>query len=517
MQVMQAQAIEIENPFFEAREKYNKIEAILMSEKMLSKEHSEVESILKQEGFELLRIMMQNHLNLRAEEEMPIEVVNSNEIKMTRVKSTERYLETIFGKVVVRRKGYSREEIASLHPLDAQLNLSPELYSHGVRELVAQQAAKESFDEVVKTVAEHSGAKVAKRQVQQLAQRASIDFDDFYKQNAVGQDDVGQTSEILVITTDGKGVVMHHQDLREATRKAAQAHNPKMDKRLSRGEKRNAKRMATVASVYTIKPHIRTPEQIIGQLHPIHQAQTKRPKPEQKRVWASLEKSTKQVIGAAFEEGVGRDSQHTKKWVAVVDGNEHQLDLLEIFALQYSITLTIIIDFIHVLEYLWHAAYVFNEKESTQAQEWVSERLLEILLGRSSEVAAGILHCAMLLELTSKQREAADDCANYLVKYAPYLHYDKYLAQGLPIASGVIEGACRHLVKDRMDLTGARWRLKSAEAILKLRSLRSSGDFEQYWQFHLQMELKRNHKIKYADGLVPVYKPLQSSHLHLLR
>jgi hypothetical protein len=275
--------------------------------------------------------------------------------------------------------------------------------------------------------------------------------------------------------------------------------------------------MATVASVYTIKPHIRTPEQIMGQLHPIHQTQTKRPKPEQKRVWASLEKSAEQVIGAVFEEAVGRDPQQTKKWVAVVDGNEHQLDLLETFALQYSITLTIIVDFIHVLEYLWNAAYVFNEKESTQAQEWVSHRLLEILLGRSSEVALDILHCATLLQLTPKQREAADDCANYLLKYAPYLHYDKYLAQGLPIASGVIEGACRHLVKDRMDLTGARWRLNTAEAILKLRSLRSSGDFDQYWQFHLQMELKRNHKTKYADGLVPLYKPLQVSRLQLVR
>ena len=113
-------------------------------------------------------------------------------------------------------------------------------------------------------------------------------------------------------------------------------------------------------------------------------------------------------------------------------------------------------------------------------------------------------------------RSPADDCANYLLKYGPYLRYDQYLAAGLPIASGVIEGACRHLVKDRMDLTGARWGLKGAEAVLKLRSLRASSDFDEYWQFHLQMELERNHKTKYADGRLPS-QPRPPTHLRLVK
>ncbi len=102
--------------------------------------------------------------------------------------------------------------------------------------------------------------------------------------------------------------------------------------------------------------------------------------------------------------------------------------------------------------------------------------------------------------LSATQRQAVDTCANYLLKRQKYLRYDEYLARGLPITTGVIDGACRHLIKDRMDLTGARWRLKSAEAVLKLRSLRSSGDFDAYWAFHKQQEFRRNHLSRYAEA-----------------
>ena len=83
------------------------------------------------------------------------------------------------------------------------------------------------------------------------------------------------------------------------------------------------------------------------------------------------------------------------------------------------------------------------------------------------------------------------------------LQYDRYLAAGYPIATGVVEGACRHLVRDRMELTGARWRLVGAEAVLKLRALRASGDFDAYWDFHEAREYERNHAQRYADGIVP--------------
>jgi hypothetical protein len=103
-----------------------------------------------------------------------------------------------------------------------------------------------------------------------------------------------------------------------------------------------------------------------------------------------------------------------------------------------------------------------------------------------------------LRELPPDKRVGADDCADYLIAKRSMLRYDRYLRQGLPIATGVIEGACRHLIVDRLDITGARWSVRGAEAILRLRSLRSSGDFDDYWRFHLEAEHARNHASRYA-------------------
>ena len=120
-------------------------------------------------------------------------------------------------------------------------------------------------------------------------------------------------------------------------------------------------------------------------------------------------------------------------------------------------------------------------------------RLLEILRGKAGYVAGGMRRSATLQSLTTAERKPVDECADYLLHYAPFLKYDEALAAGLPIATGVIEGACRHLVKDRMNVTGARWSLDGGEAVLRLRALRSSGDFDDYWKFHEIREYERNH------------------------
>jgi len=296
-------------------------------------------------------------------------------------------------------------------------------------------------------------------------------------------------------------VVMRTRDLREQTRKAALKRKHKMDARLSKGEKKNAKRMATVAAVYTIGPFVRKPEDLIRENDPARDGPA-RPRPEQKRVWASLEKTPEQIIEKAFEEAFSRDPEHQKKWVALVDGNKPQIRILRLKAKKKGIDLNVIVDVIHVIEYLWDAGRVFYPSGS-QLEDWVRVRLLEVLRGNAGQVAGGMRRSATLRSLTAEKRKAVDTCANYLLTYRPYLQYNDYLAKGFPIATGVIEGACRHLVKDRMQVTGARWSLTGAEAVLRLRALRSSHDFDQYWTFHESQEYERNHRAFYAEGIVP--------------
>lgn len=157
----------------------------------------------------------------------------------------------------------------------------------------------------------------------------------------------------------------------------------------------------------------------------------------------------------------------------------------------------LVLDFIHVLEYLWDAAFAFYPQGGTEAEDWVQERAINVLKGKSSGVAAGMSRSATLRKLSPEASKVVGTCASYLLKYRYLLRYDKFLSMGLPIATGVIEGACRHLIKDRLDVTGARWGLNGAEAILKLRSLRSSGDLDEYWDFHKAQELRRNHLDRY--------------------
>ena len=123
----------------------------------------------------------------------------------------------------------------------------------------------------------------------------------------------------------------------------------------------------------------------------------------------------------------------------------------------------------------------------------MKERALKILDGEVSQVAAGIRRSSTKRNLNSKERKNADKCANYLLKYKSYFRYDKYLVAGYPIATGVIEGACRYLIKDRMDITGARWGLQGAEAVIKLRAIIASNDFQEYFSFHKNQERIKNY------------------------
>ena len=165
--------------------------------------------------------------------------------------------------------------------------------------------------------------------------------------------------------------------------------------------------------------------------------------------------------------------------------------------------MAVLIDFIHVLEYLWKAAWSFHDEADPAAQQWVHDKALAVLDGKARTVAASIRGLATRRKLDPRERTGADTCAIYLTAKAPYLDYPRALQADWPIATGVIEGACRHLVKDRMDITGARWGLDGAEAILKLRALRSNGDFDEYWRYHLEQERRRVHQIRYRDGIIP--------------
>ena len=156
-----------------------------------------------------------------------------------------------------------------------------------------------------------------------------------------------------------------------------------------------------------------------------------------------------------------------------------------------------------MLEYLWGAAWCFHPEADPAAQAWVHDRALAVLDGNARDVAAGIRRRATTTRLNKQKRAKADACAKYLTNKADYLNYPTALAEGWPVASGVIEGTCRYLIADRMDITGARWSVNGAEAVLKLRAVRANNDFDDYWTFHLNNERHRIHQTRYAEETIP--------------
>ncbi len=465
-----------------------------------SASHGELEEDLDRRGRELLRRLLQDHLDLRARREERTEVVDHDGVGHASVEAGHtRRLATVFGMVSVERLAYRHRGSANLHPADAPLNLPTERHSHGLRRLAAAESSRGSYGDAVEAVERATGQVVGKRQVEELAARAAADVGAFY---AAARREPAEEGDVVVLSVDGKGIVMRPEGLRPATGRAAAEATTKLATRLSKGEKRNRKRLAEVGAVYGLTPVPRTAKDVLAS----KDGENPPPAPRAKAKWitAGVVEDAAEVVGAVFDEAERRDPGHRRRWVALVDGNRHQIDCIEAQAERRKVKVAIVVDLVHVLEYLWAAAWCFFAEGDRAAEEWVRDRALAVLGGKSREVAAGVRRRATAAGLATAKRRKADECARYLVNKAAYLDYPEALAAGGPIATGVIEGTCRYLVKDRMDITGARWSVEGAEAVLKLRAVRANGDFDAYWRFHLGQERSRVHESRYADGVIPL-------------
>lgn len=490
----------VEDDFAASRGVFETILRGMKSDDARSFTHSDLEEYLLEKGPELMRQLIQDYLERRAREEPRLDVVqDADGVERGSVENGhQRGLTTVFGDVAVTRKAYRQRGHANLHPADGDLNLPPERYSHTLRRAAAIEASRGSYDEAVEAIERQTRQRLGKRQVEELAIRSAVDFESFYR--ASTREPCG-IKDTLVLSCDGKGIVMRPEGLREATRRESGRSQQKLATRLSKGEKGNRKRIAEVGSVYDCPPVPRQAEDILR----ASGDQEGKPAPQAKAKWvtASVVDDAAEVVARVFDEAERRDPEHRRTWIALVDGNNHQIERIQGEARKRGVQVAIVVDFVHVIEYVWKAAWSFFDEGDPEVEAWVRSRLLAILKGGAGRVAAGIRASATRRGLPAFRREGADKCAGYLANKSRFLDYPRALWEGWPIATGVIEGACRHLVKDRMDLTGARWGLQGAEAILKLRALRTNGDFEAYWQFHLRQEKRRNHQSRYLGYSIP--------------
>ncbi len=469
----------------QARVEFAALEGWLFSAEALNLPLDKIEREQERRSREVNRLLLQAHVQARGKGDVgpAVAVAGPTGSEVVQIhahrREHERHMETVFGTVEVSRIGYGAEKAESVHPLDEALSLPKRTYSYEVQRRLVKAAVQGPFDEAVERIEEATGASVPKRSAEEVVKDAAQDFDAFYAERRAPAPE--ETGPIVVGAIDGKGIAMVKPE--KALRVVRQG----------TGKKANKKRMATVAAVFTQQPRVRTPEEVVESLFrtgPQIVEEEDRPariRPEHKRVWASLVKTKDEVIAEAGAEMARRDPGGKKRHVVVTDGER---------ALQRGVTAILptallILDLLHVMEYLWKAAYCFHPDGSPEAIEWVKERALRILKGGVSQLVKGLRQTVTKRRLRGPRRKTLLGVAGYFYRNRTRMRYDEYLAAGLPIASGAVEGACRNLIKDRMERSGMRWTLQGAEAMVKLRAAYLSEDFEENWAFHVQKDQER--------------------------
>jgi len=246
--------------------------------------------------------------------------------------------------------------------------------------------------------------------------------------------------------------------------------------------------------VYSIDPFQRTAEDVVNEI--LRESRRKgRPVPQNKRMRAKLtrqiegiEVKGKEQIFSWFEEQIAfRNPDGNKPMVCVMDGERALWKMLD----SYEWDVVRVLDIYHVLEYLWDAAYCFCPESGDTAQKFVTERLRRILEGDVGRVIGGLKQMATKHNLRGNRKRKLYVAINYLQRNRHSMHYDEYLANGYPIGSGVVEGACRYFVKDRMELTGMRWHTDGAQAMLDLRSVFLNDDWQAFQQHRIEANSRK--------------------------
>jgi len=382
---------------------------------------------------------------------------------------------SVFGKLSFARHYFYHSDAGGLCPLDADLSLPARCYSDLLRDFLAYDSTDGAYRETSTTLERILGLSLSIQSLERVVAADACDVAAFYDQlpETAPPTPLGT---ILVAQADGKGVPMVQPPV--TTRMV----------RLGKGQKRTKKKEAIVTALYTIAPYPRTPQHVLAALmhDPPGADEVQRPRPLQKELRASLDGKASAVCRLQKRAAL-REGRHIHDRVALTDGAEP----LQAQMQAQLPTYTLVLDIIHVADYLWESATALVGEKSPDRTAWVREHLECILMGQTAAVIRALEQEAQAPERTATQVAALRKTSGYYQRNLAYMQYDVYLARGWPIGTGVVEGACGHLVKDRMEQAGMRWTKAGAQAMLDLRAVRLTGDWDAYWAFHRQKEHER--------------------------
>lgn len=390
-----------------------------------------------------------------------------------------RYL-SIFGELKITRFVYAVRPKQKIEyaAVDEQLGLPVGETSYVLEDWLQKLCVKNSFEESVQTLHDWLGVNPNVRNAESINRRMAQHAESYRRSQPPSPAE--EEGEVIVVAGDGKGVPMR--------RSLAERVGP--SKRRGKGEKKNKKQMSYVGAVYTIDGFRRTPDDVIDEVAREECAKG-RPQPRHKRVWVEMTQQREDAPANGktrlFQQlGVEADSRSAgrgKPIVCLMDGERALWEAMRQWLPERTVG---VLDLYHVLEYLWQAAHCFHAEKSGEAEGFVTARLRMLLAGKVGYLIGGLRR--KLANLRGAKRKRLLRVIGYLENNRRHMRYDEYLAAGYPIGSGVIEGACRHVVKDRMELSGMRWTVQGAQAMLHLRSIYLNGDWREFDEHRIQTE-----------------------------
>src|SRR3954447_8463101 len=392
---------------------------------------------------------------------------------------------SIFDEIAIERTCYGHDRVEAA-PLDARLHLPQRQYSYLLQQWLGSFVVDDAHAEAIRKLGTILGLEITVRASEDLNREQASDVEVF--QNHLPVPDATAEGPLLVVAADCKGVPLVRKAL--PPDEAGDAPLPGLaNRRRGKGEKANKKRMAAVGAVYTTEPFVRTADDVIEEVMR-KEARKRRPIPQNKRVRAELLVGKVALFLWLADEVIRRNPRGSKPVIFLSDGERALHDRQGEYLPEDTVC---ILDLFHVLERLWKVAWCFFEEktEKREAHRWVEERLKRLLEGRVDSVIRGMRYQATQRGLKGQKRKTVEDAAGYFAGNRDRMKYDEYLAAGYPIGSGVVEGACRHLVKDRLERTGMRWLPSGAQAMLDLRATYLNGEWDAFWNFHVEQEDQR--------------------------
>lgn len=423
---------------------------------------------------------------------------------LQRVQKSSRPYRSIFGILDVERWVYAiRRGQKGYAPLDEQLSLPADEVSYVLEDWQQRFCVQNAFGPSVDSLHSLLGIKMSKRTAERINRKLAECVEPFREScdGSLTEDE----QEVLVVTVDAKGVPMGHTleermglpepAWRRCRRKKLERKSAgRAKKRLGPGHGKVHKQMAFVGAVYTIARWRRTPEEITDELLR-KKSQPGRPQPRNKRLHAEMTRYREdellpgqpRTFAAMARQVYDRDPHDQKPLVCLMDGQRSLWD----FQRQQLPRAVGIIDLFHVMERLWHAAHCFHVQGSRDAEKMVEHYLAMLLTGKVSSVIGSLRRKSA--QLSPGKRKRVERILTYLRNNREHMKYDEYLEAGYPIGSGVVEGACRHLVRDRMERTGMRWEIEGAQAMLSTRSAFINDEWDRLIEYRIQREQERQY------------------------